>query len=171
MSFTFFLWSFSSIWILFYVHLYEAKFYFTRHSHVRNFHWRIQESIGGEYPQNALIRFETFVECFKMVDYAEFVRSKTSKTSNFTFLSKYFISIFFTCQVSACELQPSSCHDLANDIYSQTAKTVFSHLNRRLSTSAIRLSKWKNFPQFDNYRTGGKKKKIFHYSLSACAGN
>ena len=39
--------------------------------------------------------------------------------------------IFLTCQVSACELQPFSCHDLANDIYSQTAKTVFSHLNLR----------------------------------------
>ena len=38
-------------------------------------------------------------------------------------------SVIFTCQVSACELQPFSCHDLANDIYSQTAKTVFSHLN------------------------------------------
>ena len=37
-------------------------------------------------------------------------------------------SIFFTYQVSACELQPFSCHDLANDIHSQTAKTVFSHL-------------------------------------------
>ena len=81
------------------------------------------------------------------------------KTSNFTCQSKSFISIFFTCQVSACELQPSSCHDLANDIYSKTAKTVFSHLNRRLSASAIRLSKWKKFPQFDNNRTGGKKKK------------
>ena len=31
--------------------------------------------------------------------------------------------------VSACELLPFSCHDLANDTYSQTAKTVFSHLN------------------------------------------
>ena len=40
-----------------------------------------------------------------------------------------FISTFFTCQVSACELQPFSCHDWANDIYSETAmKTVFSHL-------------------------------------------
>ena len=28
----------------------------------------------------------------------------------------------------ACELQPFSCHDLANDIYSETAKTVLSHL-------------------------------------------
>ena len=54
---------------------------------------------------------------------------ETAKTSNFTCQSKSFISIFFTCQVSACELQPFSCHDLANDIYSQTIKTMFSHLN------------------------------------------
>ena len=57
------------------------------------------------------------------------VAMETTKTSNFTCQSKSFISIFFTCQVSACELQPFSCHDLANDIHSQTAKTVFSHLN------------------------------------------
>ena len=57
------------------------------------------------------------------------VAMETTKTSHFTCQSKSFISIFFTCQVSACELQPFSCHDLANDIYSQTAKTVFSHLN------------------------------------------
>ena len=56
------------------------------------------------------------------------VAMETTKTSNFTCQSKYFISIFFTCQVSACELQPFSCLDLANDIFSQTAKTVFSHL-------------------------------------------
>ena len=36
--------------------------------------------------------------------------------------------IFFTCQVSAFELQPFSCHDLANAKYSQTAKAVFIHL-------------------------------------------
>ena len=36
-------------------------------------------------------------------------------TSNFTCQSKFFISIFFTCQVSPCELQPFSCHDLANE--------------------------------------------------------
>ena len=42
---------------------------------------------------------------------------------------------------------------------SQTAKTVFSHLNRRLSASAIRLSKWTKFLQFDNNRTGGEKKQ------------
>ena len=56
------------------------------------------------------------------------VAMETTKTSNFTCQSESFISIFFTCQVSACELQPFSCHDLANDIRSQTAKTVFSHL-------------------------------------------
>ena len=86
---------------------------------------------------------------------------ETTKTSYFTCQSKSFISIFFTCQVSACELQPSSCHDLANDIYSQTAKSVFSHLNRRLSASAIRLSKWTKFLQFDNNRKGGEKTKSF----------
>ena len=58
------------------------------------------------------------------------VAMETMKTSNFTCQSKSSISIFFTCQVSACELQPFSCHDLANDVHnSQTAKTVFSHLN------------------------------------------
>ena len=56
------------------------------------------------------------------------VSMETAKTSNFTCQSKCFISIFFICQVSACELQPFSRHDLANDTYSQTALTVFSHL-------------------------------------------
>ena len=64
------------------------------------------------------------------------VAMETTKTSNFTCQSKSFISIFFTCQVSACELQPFSCHDLANDIHSQTAKTVFSHLK---STSTDKI--------------------------------
>ena len=54
---------------------------------------------------------------------------ETTKTSNFTCQSKYFISIFFTCQVSACELEPFSCHDLANDIYSQTAKLCSATLS------------------------------------------
>ena len=56
------------------------------------------------------------------------VAMETTEKSNFTCQSKSFISIFFNCQVSACELQPFSCYDLANDIFSQTAKTVFSHL-------------------------------------------
>ena len=57
------------------------------------------------------------------------VLMESTKTSNFTCQSKFFICIFFTCKVSASELQPFSCHDLADDIYSLTAKTVFSHLN------------------------------------------
>ena len=57
------------------------------------------------------------------------VAMETTKTSNFTCQSKYFVSITFTCQVSACELQPFSGHAVANDIHSQTAKTVFSHHN------------------------------------------
>ena len=56
------------------------------------------------------------------------VAVETTKTLNFTCHLKFFISIFFTCQVSSCELQLFSCHYLANDTYSQTAKTVFSHL-------------------------------------------
>ena len=44
---------------------------------------------------------------------------ETTKTSNFTYQLKSFISIFFTCQVSACELQPSSYHNLANDLCTQ----------------------------------------------------
>ena len=52
---------------------------------------------------------------------------ETTKTSHFTCQSKFFISLFFTCQVSACALHPFSCHDLTSDKYSQAAKTVFSH--------------------------------------------
>ena len=59
------------------------------------------------------------------------VAVETTKTSHLTCQSKSFISMFFTSQVSACELQPFSCHDLANDIYSQTVKTVCSHLKIR----------------------------------------
>ena len=44
------------------------------------------------------------------------VAMETTKKSNFTCQSKSFISIFVTCQVSACELQSFSYHDLANDI-------------------------------------------------------
>ena len=62
------------------------------------------------------------------------VAMETTKTSNFTCQSKHFIIIFFTCQVLACELQPFSCHNLANDLYSETAKTVFSHLKCVRST-------------------------------------
>ena len=71
------------------------------------------------------------------------VAMETTKTSHFTCQSKSFISIFFTCQVSACELQPFSCHDFANDICSQTVKTVFSHLNGMFCThSKMIFSPW-----------------------------
>ena len=56
------------------------------------------------------------------------VAMETTKMPNFTCQSKSFISIFFTCQISAFEMQPFACHDLANDMYSQTVKIVFSHL-------------------------------------------
>ena len=59
-----------------------------------------------------------------------YVAMETTKILHFTCQSKSFISTLFTCQVSACELQPFSCHDLTNYIYSQTAKTVFSHLKK-----------------------------------------
>ena len=68
------------------------------------------------------------------------VAMETTKMSNFTCQWKSFISIFFTCEVSACELQPFSCHDLANDIYSQTAKTVFSHLKRFIDINSRKNS-------------------------------
>ena len=51
------------------------------------------------------------------------VAMETTKTSHFARQSKSF-SIFFPCQVSACELQPFS--RLANNIYLQTAKTVLT---------------------------------------------
>ena len=48
------------------------------------------------------------------------VAMETTKTSHFTCQSKSLIRIFFTYQVSACELQPFSCHYLTNVINSQT---------------------------------------------------
>ena len=42
---------------------------------------------------------------------------------------------------SACELRPFSCHDLANDIYSQTAKTVLGHLNWKKVIEQLALYK------------------------------
>ena len=52
------------------------------------------------------------------------VAMETTKTSHFARQSKSFISIFFTCQVSTCELLLFS--RLATNIYSQTAKTVLT---------------------------------------------
>ena len=77
-------------------------------------------------------------EIFKVV----FNRSRCHgnyENVKFTCQSNSFISIFFTCQVSACELQPFSCRNWANDLYSETAKTVFSHLN---TESTVRDNQW-----------------------------
>ena len=63
---------------------------------------------------------------------------KTEQTTKLGCQSKSFISVFFTCQVSACELQPFSCHDLANNIYSQTAKTVLSHIKKEVFVTGVR---------------------------------
>ena len=62
---------------------------------------------------------------------------ETTKTSHFACQTNFFTGILFTCQVSACELQRFPCHDLANNIYSQTAKTVFSRLIFNFSVNAI----------------------------------
>ena len=66
------------------------------------------------------------------------VAMETTKMSNFTCESKSFIYVFSTCHASACELQHFSCHNLANDIYSVTAKTVLSHLNHQWLLSVYR---------------------------------
>ena len=58
------------------------------------------------------------------------VAMETTKTSNFTCQSKSFISIFFTCQVSAYELQPFSCH--------QRSKLIFS-ISRLLATFIFKM--------------------------------
>ena len=86
----------------------------------------LQENLMIEFYTNwAKVKFYIVCRLYSIVHFA----IETTKTSHFTCQSKSFISIFFTCQVSACELQPFSCHDLANDIYAQTTKTVFSHLD------------------------------------------
>ena len=76
------------------------------------------------------------------------VAMETTKTSNVTCQSNTFISIFFTCHVSACELQPFSCHNLANDLYSETGKTVFSHLKLFVGSKPVLYSvswSWRHF--------------------------
>ena len=70
------------------------------------------------------------------------VAMETKTTSHFTCQSKSFISIFFTSQVSSCELQLFSCHDLANSIYSQTAKLRSATLKVR---KKVRELNWLRF--------------------------
>ena len=86
-----------------------------------NFIGKLNEQILCKLSKSEVLRLYSIVH----------VAMETMKTLNFTCQSKSFIGIFFTCQVSACKLQPFSSHDLANDIYSQTVKTVFSHIKGR----------------------------------------
>ena len=89
------------------------------------------------------------------------VTMETMKTSQLACQSKSFISIFFTCQVSAYELQPFSCHDSANEIYSQTTKTVFSHLNSPL----IFFPKNSHVPsQYDYTKVFWKQKMLIFFA-------
>ena len=99
------------------------------------------------------------------------VAMETTKTSNFTCQSKSFISIFFTCQVSACELQPSSCHDLANDITDKLPKACSATLIGVYLSQQYGSPNERNFCSLIIIVQEGKKNKIFHYNLSACAGN
>ena len=80
----------------------------------------------------------------------------TTKASNFTCQTKSFISIFsFTFQVSAFELQPFSCHVLANDINQEPITPAYTHkLSKlcsvtltviclsRMGVGSNRVSKW-----------------------------
>ena len=95
---------------------------------------------------------------------------EATKTSNFTYQSKSVISIFFTCQVSACELQRFPCHDLANDIYSKTAKTVFSHLNVRdwtiLRCCAVNIKQATRWVSHKAYNILGPVNSCVVYALS-----
>ena len=86
---------------------------------MRKFTGKSNEQILRKLSKSEILRLYSIVH----------VAMETAKTSNFTCQSKSFISIFFTCHVLACKLQPFYCYDLVNDIFSQTAKTVFSHFN------------------------------------------
>ena len=83
---------------------------------------KLYEQILCKLSKNEILRLYSIVH----------VAMETKKTSNVTCQSKSFISMFFTCQVLACELPPFSSNDLVNDIYSQNAKTVFSQLKPKL---------------------------------------
>ena len=100
-------------------------------------------------------------------------KSETVKTSNFTCQSKSFISIFFTFQVSACKLLPFSCHDLANDTYSQTANwklcsaTLTSALKRTM-TGPDQIPYWVRKEHTEISRFLSPKSGISQSLLSVC---
>ena len=85
---------------------------------MRKFIGKSNERIWCKLSKSEILRLYSIVH----------VAMETTKTSHFTCRSKSFIGIFVTCQLSACELQPFSCHDLTNDIYSQTTKLCSSTL-------------------------------------------
>ena len=76
------------------------------------------------------------------------VAMETTKTSHFTCQSKSFISIFFTCQVSAGELQPFSCHDLANEINSHKLPKLFHWRDWGVGTWQKARLNWQQWKQF-----------------------
>ena len=85
-------------------------------------------SLKGKSNERILCKLSKFKVKFYGCIQSFMLRWKLRKRQIIACQSESFISIFFTCQVPACELQPFSCHDLANDIFSQTVKTVLSHL-------------------------------------------
>ena len=94
-----------------------------------------------------------------------YVAMETTKTSNFTCQSKLFISVFFTCKVSACELQPFACHDLAKDTYSWIAKTVFRHLKCRVLEFLLCFTAWSSNCTGTNYLMTYTWANLFTQSL------
>ena len=61
------------------------------------------------------------------------VAMETMKTSHLTCQSKSFISIYFTCHVSAYKLQPFSCHDLAMRYTHKLSKLCSATLTERIT--------------------------------------
>ena len=84
------------------------------------------------------------------------VAMEATKTSNFTSQSKFFISIFFTCQ------------NFANDIYSQTTKTLFSHLK-----FISRSCRWKFVDKRSGYETTSSlsERGLTHRSSSSSSSH
>ena len=85
------------------------------------------ERILCKLSESEILRFYSIIQ----------VALETTKTSNFTCQSKFFISTFSTCQVLACELQPFSCHDLANDTYNHKLPKQCSATLKELMTLKI----------------------------------
>ena len=77
--------------------------------------------------------------------------------SNFTCQSKSFISIFFTCQVSACELQPFSCHDW---------QMTYSHKLPKLCSATLSNSPDKNDSNYAWQRTCWNARTVLTFLLS-----